>query len=534
MDRVRRDVAKSGGRAGVGARLRAIGHGFQRALRSDLTRSSLRKHENWRKAGAIESVAVRATAWVQQTRERVELVKELKDQAGSLDKADGARKVLHIHDEASQSGLKEFTDVMSRTEREGARTVFLGDRNQHQSVEAGKAFEQAQKHLPMNELTDIRRQKTEEAKGIVKDVLEGRHGEALARPAVEIRGEQDKAREKWEGRELSEKDRQAMRAEMRGAARADNQRVVERIAKDYAALSQGERGKTAILTSTNADRRSINDAVREQLKAKGELGRGKEFAVLEKKDMGEAERRASAYERGDVVKFTSAHRALNVEKGAEGRIVGKDDRANRVSVELDGRRVVQMRGDLKGVEASREVKREFAEGDKITFSKNDRETGFKNGDQGKVLEIRDKSLVVEMNGERRTVDLEKYRNIDHGYAMTSIKAQGQTVDRAMIHHNTESGRHGDRETYVNVTRARMGVKVYTQDVEKAKRQAGFKMDKETARPEREDPRQERKEERRSVEREAPERKQAEKEATGSGKSKAGKEKEDELEFGAGR
>jgi len=534
MDRVRRDVAKSGGRAGVGARLRAIGHGFQRALRSDLTRSSLRKHENWRKAGAIESVAVRATAWVQQTRERVELVKELKDQAGSLDKADGARKVLHIHDEASQSGLKEFTDVMSRTEREGARTVFLGDRNQHQSVEAGKAFEQAQKHLPMNELTDIRRQKTEEAKGIVKDVLEGRHGEALARPAVEIRGEQDKAREKWEGRELSEKDRQAMRAEMRGAARADNQRVMERIAKDYAALSQGERGKTAILTSTNADRRSINDAVREQLKAKGELGRGKEFAVLEKKDMGEAERRASAYERGDVVKFTSAHRALNVEKGAEGRIVGKDDRANRVSVELDGRRVVQMRGDLKGVEASREVKREFAEGDKITFSKNDRETGFKNGDQGKVLEIRDKSLVVEMNGERRTVDLEKYRNIDHGYAMTSIKAQGQTVDRAMIHHNTESGRHGDRETYVNVTRARMGVKVYTQDVEKAKRQAGFKMDKETARPEREDPRQERKEERRSVEREAPERKQAEKEATGSGKSKAGKEKEDELEFGAGR
>jgi hypothetical protein len=118
--------------------------------------------------------------------------------------------------------------------------------------------------------------------------------------------------------------------------------------------------------------------------------------------------------------------------------------------------------------------------------------------------------------------------------MTSMKAQGQTVDRAMIHHNTESGRHGDRETYVNVTRARMEVKVYTQDVEKAKRQAGFKMDKETARPEREETRQERKEERRGAEREAPERKQAGKESTGSGKSKAGKEKEDELEFGAGR
>lgn len=534
LDRVRRDVAKSGGRARVGAQLRAIGHDFQRALRSNLTRSSLRKHENWRKAGAIESVAVRATAWVQQTRERADLVNDLKGQAGLMDKADGERKVLHIHDEASQSGLKEFTEVMSKTEREGARTVFLGDRNQHQAVEAGKAFEQAQKHLPMSELIDIRRQKTEEAKGIVRDVLEGRHGEALARSAVEIRGEQDKVREKWEGKTLSDRDRQTMRAEMRGAARADNQLVIDRIAKDYAALSQGERGKTAILTSTNDDRRGINDAVRDELKAKGELGRGKEFAVLEKKDMSEAERRAAAYDRGDVVKFTSAHRALDVEKGAEGRVVGKDDRTNRVSVELGDGRVVQMRGDLKGVEASREVRREFAKGDKIAFGKNDRESGFKNGDQGKILEIRDKSLVVEMNGERRTVDLEKYRNIDHGYAMTSVKAQGQTVDGVMIHHNTESGRHGDRETMTNLTRTRMKVKVYTQNIKKAMRQAGFRMDKETARPEREERRQERKGERRSGEREAPERKQAGKGSTGSGKSKAGKEKEDELEFGAGR
>jgi ATP-dependent exoDNAse (exonuclease V) alpha subunit len=63
--------------------------------------------------------------------------------------------------------------------------------------------------------------------------------------------------------------------------------------------------------------------------------------------------------------------------------------------------------------------------------------------------------------------------------MTSHKSQGQTFDKVMVHHNTNAG-HGDRETYVNVTRAREDVKYYTQDSNKAAKQAGEKLDKESA------------------------------------------------------
>jgi conjugative relaxase-like TrwC/TraI family protein len=524
MDQVRRDVARNGGRVGILEQTRVIAHRLNRDVQKGLLSVGFQKAERWQKAGALESLVVRAKAAIQQRQARAELVKELKAQATSLDRP-MPKKTLYIHDEASQAGIKEFREVMKRSEQDGARTVFLGDRLQHQSVEAGKAFEQAQRHMPMAEMTEIRRQKTEETKSAVRSVLEGRHGEAIAGSAREVRDHQEAVKARYEGRTLTDRERQTMRAELRAAAREDSRAVIREIAKDFAARSAGERDRTAIITSTNADRREINAAVREELKARGELQGEREFRVLEKKDISDAERRAAAYERGDVVRFTSAHRALGVERGAEGRVLGKDDRANRVKVALEDGRIVHMRGDLRGVEAAREVTRSFAEGDRIAFLKNDKEAGFKNGESGKILEISGNRMTVEVDGQRRNVDLDRYRHIDHGYATTSVKAQGQSIEKVLVHHNTEQGRHGDRETYVNLTRAKTEVKVYTNDLEKAQRQAGMKLDKEAARAEPRGKDADQREQQREADREAA------KVATGSDKSK---DKEKEVDLFPGR
>ncbi len=533
MDQVRRDVARNGGRVGILEQTRVIAHRLNRDVQKGLLSVGFQKAERWQKAGALESLVVRAKVAIQQRQARAELVRELKAQATSLDRP-MPKKTLYIHDEASQAGIKEFREVMKRTEEDGARTVFLGDRLQHQSVEAGKAFEQAQRHMPMAEMTDIRRQKTDETRSAVRAVLEGRHGEAIAGSAREVKTHQEAVKARYEGRTLTDRERQTMRAELRTAAREDNRAVIREIAKDFASRSVGERDKTAIITSTNADRREINAAVREELKARGELQGEREFRVLEKKDISDAERRAAAYERGDVVRFTSAHRALGVERGAEGRVLGKDDRANRVKVALEDGRIVHMRGDLRGVEAAREVTRSFAEGDRIAFLKNDKEAGFKNGESGKILEISGNRMTVEVDGQRRNVDLDRYRHIDHGYATTSVKAQGQSIEKVLVHHNTEQGRHGDRETYVNLTRAKTEVKVYTNNLEKAEQQAGMKLDKEAAHREAEsrgkdaDQREQQKmgrEQQREADREAA------KVATGSDKSK---DKEKEVDLFPGR
>ncbi|EQD64344.1 conjugative relaxase domain protein, partial [mine drainage metagenome] len=77
----------------------------------------------------------------------------------------------------------QFNRVIETTVRDGARTVFLGDKLQHQSVEAGKAFERAQKHMPVAALGEasIRRQRTAHMKAVVHEVLAGRHSAAVRR-----------------------------------------------------------------------------------------------------------------------------------------------------------------------------------------------------------------------------------------------------------------------------------------------------------------------------------------------------------------
>ncbi|EQD33674.1 TrwC protein, partial [mine drainage metagenome] len=100
---------------------------------------------------------------------------------------------LRIMDEASQSGQAQFNAVIESTAHAGARTVFLGDKLQHQSVEAGKAFERAQKHMPVAALGEasIRRQRTAHMKAVVHEVLAGRHSAAVRQVAtIEVRAAQ--------------------------------------------------------------------------------------------------------------------------------------------------------------------------------------------------------------------------------------------------------------------------------------------------------------------------------------------------------
>lgn len=111
--------------------------------------------------------------------------------------------------------------------------------------------------------------------------------------------------------------------------------------------------------------------------------------------------------------------------------------------------------------------RTFAEGDRIYFFKNDRELGVKNGTLGTIAEITDgrlgKELTVrldkEESGKPITIDfsLERYNELDYGYAATIHKGQGVTVDRSYVLASGYLDRHA---TYVSMTRHREGAELY--------------------------------------------------------------------------
>jgi conjugative relaxase-like TrwC/TraI family protein len=416
-------------------------------------------------------------------------------------KMEDNRRTLRVMDEASLSGQRELTSVMKASEKDGSKTVFLGDRHQHQGVESGQGFEILQKHVATTNLSDIRRQTTDEAKDAVshglgmvqsKDPQQAKeHAEALfSKHSQEVKSDETRAAEsKWaetqkdQGGKLEAQQRSEMRAELSGLRAQDNKQVVEKMARDFASKDQASRDSTLIVSASRADRDAINSAVRTELKEKGELQGGREMSTLQAKDMTKAESaRASSYEKGDVLKVTSELKSLGLKKGDELRVEGAATKSMLSARTADNKEVRLDLNRVKGFEAYKEQKKEFAQGDKVMFTKNDKDVGVKNGETGKIEKIEGSKITIDRGGKdgKVTIDAKEYKHLDHAYAMTSHKSQGQTVREVMIHHNTESGHHAARESYVNVTRARETVKIYTNDREKAQEQASAQTGKQAA------------------------------------------------------
>ena len=80
----------------------------------------------------------------------------------------------------------------------------------------------------------------------------------------------------------------------------------------------------------------------------------------------------------------------------------------------------------------------FAEGDRIQFTKTDRDQGLMNGHFGVVqkIDVKTKKLSVLLdNGQEKTVDPKAYEGLRHGYASTVYKAQGSTLDHVYVLHS---------------------------------------------------------------------------------------------------
>ena len=105
-------------------------------------------------------------------------------------------------------------------------------------------------------------------------------------------------------------------------------------------------------------------------------------------------------------------------------------------------------------------KREFADGDRIYFLKNDSSLGVRNGTLATIERIERQTITAKLDGEdgrRVTFGIEYYNHIDHGYAATIHKSQGVTVDRAHLLASRNLDRHS---TYVAMSRHRDRVDVH--------------------------------------------------------------------------
>ncbi len=111
--------------------------------------------------------------------------------------------------------------------------------------------------------------------------------------------------------------------------------------------------------------------------------------------------------------------------------------------------------------------RAFAVGDRIIFTRNDRDLGVKNGSFGMVEGIDNDQLRVRMDtdgGDKSrsvTIMPDHYAAFDHGYACTIHKSQGATVDNAYVLGSNTMDHH---LSYVAMTRHRDEMRLYGEPI----------------------------------------------------------------------
>jgi len=104
--------------------------------------------------------------------------------------------------------------------------------------------------------------------------------------------------------------------------------------------------------------------------------------------------------------------------------------------------------------------RAFAKGERIVFTKNDRNLGVRNGMLGTVQNVNDRKMTVLMDGDpalKVIFDPRRFQGFDHGYAVTIHKSQGATVDQAYVLASRSMDPH---LAYVAMTRHRNDLQVF--------------------------------------------------------------------------
>ena len=355
---------------------------------------------------------------------------------------DTGEKRLYVLDESSLASTRQVHEFVNRL-HPNDRVLLVGDRRQHEAVEAGRPFAQLQDAgMKTVKLEEIVRQKDPELKQVVEQLARGEVREAM-----------------------QNLDRQGRVHEIQG----HDERIAA-IAKDYAKSPEN----TLVVSPDNRSRMEINERVHAELQ-RGGLVSSEEHRIrtlVPRQDLTGADRTwAERYEVGDVLRYSRASKETGIGKGEYAQVKSIDAPRNRLTVELqDGTQRTYDPRRQQGVSVFREEMRSFSVGDRIQFTAPANELKVANRELGTIESIdEDGRLRLKMDGGR-TVELDprKHPHLDHGYAMTSHSSQGQTADRVLIHVDTELGAKAllnSRMAYVSVSRGRYDAQIYTNNAE---------------------------------------------------------------------
>ncbi len=332
-----------------------------------------------------------------------------------------------VVDEAGLASNQQGAALLGLAEKERQRIVFVGDSRQHSSVEAGDFLRVLEGHSKIATCTlqDVRRQTSADYNQAVCLLASGQAAAGM---------------ERLDGMGWIKEEK----ADYLKAAAADYLRLV---------AAAKPKGSVLCVAPTWAENHILTRQVREGLCATGKLGEGQSVAVLDPLGWTAQQRRvAENYRPGQVVTFNRDVKGA-FKKGESLAV----DRVEGDKVMLAGGRTLDLsKASFFDVAARREI--ELAAGDKILLRANDKKAGLVNGDVLTVKAIGADGRIETAEGKTLPAS---YRQLTHGYVVTSHKSQGRTADHVVV----AAARLDSKAAYVACSRGRQSCAVFTPEKE---------------------------------------------------------------------
>ncbi len=359
-------------------------------------------------------------------------------------RADFAKTVLVV-DEGSLASTVQARDLLKIAQKlRIPKLVLVGDAKQLDGVDAGKPFAQLQQAgMQTAKMDEILRQRDPDLKAAVEAALAGDIGKAFEKL----------------GKNVAE-------------VKADN--IAGAVAARWLRLSAKDRERTGVMAPSHVLRAGINAHIRERLIREGRIA-GPALAtqrLVSKGYTNEEKALASNYAPGDTVAFHRAYKRIGVDKGEERRVARVDHKGNTVHLEgNDGKTVAWKPSEIGGRKGGTEVycaePIELRAGDRVRWTRNDRNLGVVNSGVAEVTGVRNGRVTFQTE-EGRGITLTRgdpqLRHLDHAWASTVHAFQGRTVDRVIA---AMEARHPQLTTaksfYVEISRARDRAELVTDD-----------------------------------------------------------------------
>ncbi|HEY9782482.1 MAG TPA: MobF family relaxase, partial [Leptolyngbyaceae cyanobacterium] len=342
---------------------------------------------------------------------------------------------LWIVDEAGLLSAKDAYRLFQKATQESARVILVGDTRQLSAIESGNPFKSLQQAgIETAYLNESQRQKNAPALKLAIDLLaEGRVKDGFAR-LNEIGSIQ----------KVSESTKTAL------------------IVKAYFQAPPEERAKTLVLAGTNKERLELTAALRRAMQTEGSLGSDVTLTQLKAKDLREVQLGyTSHFAVGDMVMPLRNYKRKGLDKGELYEVIGR----TTDTIELrasDGRQLDVSLDFKKAVYQREEIN--IAVGDRLMWKKNNYDLRLVNGAEVTVSAINGNVVeVVDKEGLKQIVDLDKPQHLDHAIVRTTYSSQGESAERVLVAADSTMGK---ESFYVAASRARYDLRFYTCDENK--------------------------------------------------------------------